>query len=180
MQQIKSFLLSYIEIKSECAPYIRKILKEGERYYFNQYTTDNDSFVSDLFGRNIFIQAIVGKNGCGKSTLFEIIIRMMNNLAYMLFKHIPENEHSMKVSYIKNIYADLGFIFNREIGCIKSRGETMAFEIGAHKYVFGTLNGEFGNDYEHIKTPTDEKIIEITENLFYTLVINYSITRWRN
>lgn len=176
MQQLKSFLLSYIEIKLGCAPSIRKILKEGEKYCFNQYTTnDGDSFINDLFGNNIFVQAIVGKNGCGKSTLFEIIIRIMNNLAYMLFKHIPENEHSMKVSYIKNIYADLGFIYNREIGCIKSRGETMAFEIGSHKYVFGILNNEFGDDYEHIEKPTDEKILEITENLFYTLVINYSI-----
>lgn len=176
MQQLKSFLLSYIEIKLGCAPSIRKILKEGEKYCFNQYTNnDGDSFINDLFGKNIFVQAIVGKNGCGKSTLFEIIIRIMNNLAYMLFKHIPENEHSMKVSYIKNIYADLGFIYNREIGCIKSRGETMALEIGSHKYVFGISNNEFGDDYEHIEKPTDEKKLEITENLFYTLVINYSI-----
>lgn len=176
MQQLKSFLLSYIEIKLGCAPSIRKILKEGEKYCFNQYATnDGDLFINDLFGKNIFVQAIVGKNGCGKSTLFEIIIRIMNNLAYMLFKHIPENEHSMKVSYIKNIYADLGFIYNREIGCIKSRGETMAFEIGPHKYVFGISNNEFGNNYEHIEKPTNEKILEITENLFYTLVINYSI-----
>lgn len=176
MQQLRSFLLSYIEIKPGCAPSIRKILKEGEKYCFNHCApTDGDSFISDLFGKNIFVQAIVGKNGCGKSTLFEIIIRIMNNLAYMLFKQIPENEHSMKVSYINKIYADLGFIYNREIGCIRSRGETMTFEIGSHKYIFGPLSDEFGDEYEHFKIPTDEKIIEITENLFYTIVINYSI-----
>ena len=176
MQHFKSFLLSYIEIKPGCSSSIRKILKEGVRYRFNQYSNEDcDSFVSDLFGKNIFVQAIVGKNGCGKSTLFEIIIRIMNNIAYMLFKHIPENEHSMKVSYIKNIYADMGFILNREIGYIKSRGDTMAFEIGSNKYVFGASNGEFGDDYEYIEKPTNEKIIEISENLFYTLVINYSI-----
>ena len=51
----------------------------------------------------------------------------------------------------------------------------MAFEIGSHKYVFGISNNEFGDDYEHIGKSTDEKILEITDKLFYTLVINYSI-----
>lgn len=54
MQQLRSFLLSYIEIKPGCAPSIRKILKEGEKYCFNHCApTDGDSFISDLFGKNI-------------------------------------------------------------------------------------------------------------------------------
>lgn len=42
------------------------------------YNTFDDEGMSDFFGKNISVSAIVGKNGCGKSTLMDIIIMIVN------------------------------------------------------------------------------------------------------
>lgn len=176
MKNIKSFSLSYLEILDECALHVRKILKTNEKYYFNQWHIDKDnSFIRDFFGNNISVQAIVGKNGCGKSTLFEMIIRLVNNFAYKLFHNEQANSHSMKLSYVYDVYADLGFIVDGMGGCIKGRGDTMAFVLGNMKYAIGPKIEEFGDGFTYCEIINNDLVLDITKNFFYTLVVNYSI-----
>ena len=90
------FKLIAIRPLKGCAPHIKKCLKEGVFYYFcDDYRIDEslgvvrrrsqnlEPLADDFFlGRpRVNINAIVGKNGDGKSTLVELMIRMVNNCA---------------------------------------------------------------------------------------------------
>ena len=87
-----------------CAEYIRKCLQAGNFYYFcDQFDISKDGEVKrnrdrrpvipDLYRINgghthISLSAIVGKNGDGKSTIVELMLRLINNYAlfYVAFQ----------------------------------------------------------------------------------------------
>lgn len=88
--EAKGFSICAIRIWDDCAQ--KKCLQEG-LYFFNDLLKDvngdiklnNDSLVpKDFYGHNISIQAIVGQNGSGKSSILELIYRIINNFSFML------------------------------------------------------------------------------------------------
>ncbi|MBP5442042.1 MAG: AAA family ATPase [Treponema sp.] len=105
----------------------------------------------------IQISCVLGKNGSGKSTLFEILYRVMNNVAYYLNK-LP---HDLK--YANGINACLYYENDGHIGYIhvcSSKKDCILFA------------GE--KTSKKFKELVDSELT-ILEKLFYVIVTNYSI-----
>lgn len=47
---------------------------------YNFVSVDWEKFPKDFYGENIIVSAILGKNGSGKSSLLDIIYRVINYL----------------------------------------------------------------------------------------------------
>lgn len=88
-------------VKKDCAACAKKVLKEDELYLFcrdyaentqnphcllKQQDSDNITLINPykIEGSDIAItvNAVVGKNGDGKSSLVELILRILNNFAF--------------------------------------------------------------------------------------------------
>ena len=93
------FAIKSIEIYPECR--YRKNLEVGI------YPME-DALLRDFFGENILLHTIVGKNGSGKSSLLDIVFRMMNNVGAVMCKK-EKREASERVCYARHIYADLNY-----------------------------------------------------------------------
>ena len=92
MNQKNLFCIAALKIGKECSELIRKNLKPGLYLFNNRCRLENDKIVlnsefnieDNIYGENIFLHAIVGMNGSGKSSLLELIYRMVNNFSYMV------------------------------------------------------------------------------------------------
>lgn len=90
----KEFSLSVIHIFPDCSPNLKKGLRD-EFYKLNGRCEINRNKVEfreenplqGFYGSRINVEAIVGVNGSGKSSLFEIIYRVINNLSCLLNSH---------------------------------------------------------------------------------------------
>lgn len=149
---------------------IMKNLKE--RWYpFGHYESPKDGFVKrgevskeersiyqvkrDL--PNIHVECIVGMNGAGKSTIIELLYRILNNVAHYAIEK-AEKPIKPDVEYAKGVYADLYY----EIGDSLYRLECRDEDIKLFKQVWMEM-----------------KMVELSQdvlgNLFYTIGFNYSI-----
>lgn len=194
------FSLICLHILDGCAEEYRKVLKEGEFYFFNNWYTLNNGcvvknasnqFERDFFGPNISIQAVVGKNGSGKSSLFEIIYRLINNLSYVAL-YAVDRATADELYYIRNIKAELYFEINETLARIACNDDELRIQYGEQDelvfYFPYSRNYEierYQSDYDlseeghNSKEAKDYKSQLIKNDLlksfFYTLVVNYSI-----
>jgi len=153
------FRLIAIKPLEGCKKEYLKTLKEGEYYPFDSSYEISDTKIKknkeknislfDLDNVNLNINAIVGKNGTGKSTIVELFFAFINNLAAIkeLNKDIKPI-HDLKVE----------FLYEHE-----------------HIYKITVKNNTFiCKRFDQI----NEKFIDITdfniESLFYTIAVNYS------
>lgn len=179
-----------------------KTLKEGEYYFFNDWyreengrviRNEKNTFKRDFFGNGITIQAIVGKNGSGKSSLLELIYRIMNNFSYVATEG-TYRATAERLYYIKGIKAELYYELDDQLGCVKIDDDTVTFKFGQsesivlyfpgrrnYEEVDGWMNARPLDRDEHhsiqaMERQTMNLIIKKTLNhFFYSLVVNYSI-----
>ncbi len=180
-----SFGIVGIKILKDCAPYIRKRLKEGEVYLLSsKYEIDksnehlvcikrdcnNNSFAQKLYdipresgsSIEVTINAIVGKNGEGKSSLLEVILRILNNFA---FKYgFLEDQPSL--NYVSGVAAILYYEVDSTIYAIKCVGDDVSWYKDGDVIIL--LQGSDKEKKKYLK----EHYVNI---LFYTMVINYSL-----
>ena len=114
------FSLIALRILPDCNEKIQKVLKTNKYYFFNnKYFEKENTLVKnelytvpeDFFSEKININAIVGKNGSGKSSVIEVILRLVNNLAELLFqKDAKDNLYDYTaLEAISNLNAELYF-----------------------------------------------------------------------
>lgn len=163
------FALRKLIVDKACGEKL-KILDPGE-YIF----TDNkyDSFFMD----GVVVQAIVGKNGCGKSSLVELLFRMSNNLAAMML-HDYSRTDSDKTFFIKDVVAELHYDMDDKHGVLKCKDDGVELCIGDEIFCWSIFDG----DCIHIKngvTQQDEtrfsKELQAAASYFYTIATNYSV-----
>ena len=131
---------------------------EGCKYLKNLHTGEDyplkHRLDKNFFAPKICISAIVGQNGSGKSSLLDMIFRVINNLSYCLFNKV-EREASASLSYITNIQADLTFNVNNKTGAVRVRDGILGFE-------FGKLKCKF-NEYK----PENKKLSEVEDTFHH-------------
>lgn len=137
----------------------------------------------DFFAPNICISAIVGQNGAGKSSLLDMIFRIVNNLSYCLFSKV-ERDASSPLSYITGIQADLTYEVNDKTGTVRVRDGILGFEFGRLKCRFIVYksehqrSSEVDDTFREYKDYTNLDFMqqkEVAKAFFYTVATNYSM-----
>lgn len=93
------FDITSIVVYEECQ--YRKNLDAG-KYYFGK------TGLKDYFGTDVTLHTIVGRNGSGKSSLLDIMFRLVNNVGAVMCKQ-ESRDASAKVRYVRRVYADLEY-----------------------------------------------------------------------
>lgn len=194
--EANDFSICAIKIWDDCSQ--RKCLKEG-LYFFNdllrsvngELKINSESQVpQDYYGHNISIQAIVGQNGSGKSSILELMYRMINNFSFMLELGMHRNESASKLCYVKGIHASLYFLLDGRIGTLDSNGNSMSFHYDEYaQYLDFSVMENLGIqgvqmqvlDVKNevvaqatVKAPV-ARMAEVAKRFFYTIVTNYSM-----
>ncbi len=177
----QQFSIVGIYVDRECDTHIRKNLDKGY-YLFNEWCEIKDGKLQILkdrkpeenfFGKNISIQAIVGKNGSGKSSVLELMYRMINNFAVHLVK--KQKRHAAEAMYhIEGVYSTLYFVKGNSLGSLICRGEFIGFSFGEHKISFGKKDSKF-LEFILCDELKNEELLEIAKVFFYSIVTNYSL-----
>ncbi len=181
MQQLKIIAVKPL---TGCEPHIRKILKVNTTYFlYNDYEEDPENkekirkkknypeVPSDFFSINrkddiplINISAIVGKNGDGKSSVVELLMRILSNFAYAS-GYLEKHDYLFGV---EGVFARLFYSIGNKIYIIENKGNEVRL-----------LSEDWEDDkYKFdITKPLKEsaKLKELEPFLFYTQISNYSL-----
>ena len=173
------FKLLALRPLKRCAPHIRKCLKEDVFYYLcDDYRIDwhkgvirrrspnLKSLPEDFFLKKpkVNISAIVGKNGDGKSTMVELIIRLINNCA--ITNDLVAKKDSLM--WVKEVRAELYYMVDNSVYMLQEKEE----KEGALVYEIANLRKQ-----DKVEWPIHPTIIDVKfdrDSFFFTLVSNYS------
>ena len=114
------FKVDYLKIKDEkkANTDIYKNLKPGI-YPFHSLEKK-----VDLWGNHVNIQAIVGKNGAGKSSLMDLLYMAINNFAYM-FERGHHRAAAESLCYVKGLYVDVGYTIDDNVYTLCCEGDSV-------------------------------------------------------
>lgn len=155
---------------------IRRVLKENTTYRFYQAEPALPrTFWND--GRpEVNICAVVGENGMGKSTLLELMLRLVNNTAYAL-KNGIDNSKSNNPRFVRDVFAELAFETDEGTFAIIQKDNIVEFHHG-RKVLWRYDYTKRKRLSKGFAKKTDESVEDFSRfrlsNLFYTIVVNYS------
>lgn len=167
---------------------MRRIL-DDELYYFNdslvisssrnneKITINEQRLPNGWFADNISVQAVVGKNGSGKSSLLDYIYRIANNFGMSIEARLEElnrpriderlivksvaDEDEINPVYVANVEARLYFLKGDKAGWIDCSGDRVEYCYdGESCYV------DEENDVEKLKS--------MAQSFCYTIGVNYA------
>jgi len=167
------FKLIAIKPLEDCADYIRKCLKVDMLYYFcNDYVIAEDRksicrrsrnlkpLKDDFFADQpqVNVSAIVGMNGDGKSTLVELLMRMINNCSinYGLMAHADN------LRRVEQVHAELFYLI-----------DNVLYRMDERIWKLGSVADQSQDDWK-LGEPEVVADAEVVQHMFFTLVSNYS------
>lgn len=144
-----------------------------------------DFSIYDTPDLKISVGAVVGKNGSGKSSFVELLIRVINNLTAALLGERFNFAKAEHLHYIDDVYADLLVQIENKFLIISVRGRNLNLlwyrisEDDIYLFNLETVDsiliegGKRNSSVEILKR--HKKGRSILRRLFYTLVFNYSL-----
>lgn len=173
------FAISVVHILPQCSPLLKKGLRQ-EFYMLNnrcrikgeRVVLNIENPMQDFYGKRINVQAIVGVNGSGKSSLLEIIYRIINNLSCLLSRGKRRNA-AESLYYVEGLFAEIYYVIDERLARISCLGNKVIFHLMDEKPVVLTA---FEGDKVYEEYVLMENFVEwARNNLFYTIVTNYSL-----
>lgn len=184
-----------------CADYILRALHPDQTYYLNNnFRVDergicryvgkpNNQLPCDFFSTGkrdpnmhtpfIYLNAVVGKNGDGKSSLVELLMRIINNLSNRIFTNIEDEQY--EGYYIQHLCAELYYTIERTTlsnGISAIAREFYRISINEQDIVM-TMQDEqpVTNNGNNLTAPTVSLPLKksLLESFFYTFINNYSV-----
>lgn len=151
---------------------------------FDDYNPENTNGVP-----HVQFSAIVGKNGSGKSSLVELMMRIINNFSTRLYGELNSDPAANRLHYIDHVMATMWFALE---GCIYQltvkHQQVALYTFEKHnesedriEYQLSKANplligDEVASSDGPISGICDNVVIQkIAEHFFYTLVSNYAI-----
>lgn len=164
-----------------------KIVVSEERIYINQLYDDHiDKGLNGI--PHVQFSAIVGKNGSGKSSLIEFLMRMINNAATILKGEINSDPASERLHFVEDVDGDLWYamggkcyqltvkssasLYIKEFVKSEEREECTVFTA---KPEVTRIENHHQRDAVVTLSCNDDEARQKLAMLFYTLVSNYSI-----
>lgn len=126
----------------------------------------NDFFRIDDRLPEVNVCAIVGKNGTGKSTLLDIMFCLINNLAYKVIKNV-DIKKAASLNYAEGLHARLYFEIDNVVHYIESADKDT--------FYFGRKEDGSTGLFDLSNIDSMEKVHEIFDSFFYTIIVNYSL-----
>lgn len=187
---MNNFRIIGLRILKGCDHHIHKVLKEDTTYFFfSGYRDAGKDFIervesvkqsapSNLYDVtmsnnhkvSVEVSAIVGKNGDGKSTILEVMLRVLNNFAVAHgYASVHESLHP-----VNDLAACLYYEYEGEVYTIRcvptiKKGSTLK---GVYWYKGQTRVDKF---YEVSNRQKVELLKQHENQLFFSLIINYSL-----
>lgn len=164
------FVLRKIILNEACGSKL-KILEAGE-YFFT------DARYDTFFMEGLAIQAVVGKNGSGKSTLIEMLFRMSNNLAALMFRGYPRPA-AEQVYFIKDVVGEVVYEVDGVEGRLKCGVDFVELKWGTESFRWSLNNTECEHRINAQIIDAGEtrfqKEVKAAASFFYTIATNYSM-----
>lgn len=133
--------------------------------YGNLATNKNRTLPDNFFGKNINIQAIVGKNGSGKSSLMDLMYMAINNFALIFAKQMP-----IPTLFVNGLYVTLYFsIDNNDFSLVCNN-------TFAKLQKFKTIENqdETVDILNYSPLQSNARVISVAAKFFYTIVSSYA------
>lgn len=163
------FSLRKLIVKDSCDKRILKILKPGE-YLFSDPKFDN------FFLNNVTVSSIVGKNGCGKSSLIELVFRMVNNLGAMMLKKLSRPAADA-LCFVEGIEATLEYDLDSKHGSLICGRNSVELMHGEYSFCWHKENSSVLYEINGKKKDTNDYGVAkcVADNFFYLIATNYSM-----
>lgn len=178
-----------VDAKRACYRSIHKGLKSFEPYvFYSDYVIEGGSVrriahnpaLDSLYGDRVDVCAIVGENGSGKSSLMELVIRLLNNASYALSPAFRDEQTDDEIAYtlhfVRYVYARLYFQIYDRYYILEQTDHELTFRKQAKVLKAGST------DYWRYNDETGRLDTERNRNgyksalsrLFYSIIINYA------
>lgn len=176
-----SFSLIALDLRQQEPGHILKTLKNQVYFFDKRYDIVNgrvmrvqedesDPIIDKLYGDSIQIHAIVGKNGAGKSSLLDIIYRIINNLSFALLANAQGQWTPLYL--IKGLNAELYYALDDKTYCITCVDQLVFWEeVDLVGYADADLLYQSTWDRD---TFNYDDLIRRSQELFYVIVTNYA------
>lgn len=167
---MENLIIKEIVVHEDCAEHLRKILNPG------RYVLSSEKY-KDFFIDRVNVSAIVGMNGCGKSSIIEILFRMMNNLAAVMLKDF-ERPAADYILFIEGLVADLHYVLNDVEGKLECTTDKVVLTYGQEQFEWSLHvpackhfdgQGNVLNENPYLTARA------VAKYFFYLIAMNYSM-----
>lgn len=178
---------------------IQKVLYESDKWFYffkgidiadgnkevtMTSTAKSDYSLYDSKNLKISLSAVVGRNGSGKSTMIELLVRTINNLAAALLGEGYNFSAAEHLHFIDYLFADLCFQIGNTVYILQSHGRHVDLTLykarANHYFVYRPFKTYLILNQSHLSD--SETLLKkhrqgrrILKSLFYTMVCNYSV-----